>query len=184
MDKDIDQALMQRCRQGDRAAFSALVTRYQRPVYHAVYRILGNREDARDVTQTVFLKVAERVERYDPKYRFFSWLYRIAVNESIDAMRRNGRERTLQESDEESAPEADGPEQRLDQQQQARRIESALRMLKPDDRVVISLRHFADCSYQDIAQILAIDEKTVKSRLFDARRRLAQRLHDLRIPSS
>ncbi len=181
MDRDPDQVLVERCRNGDRAAFSALVVRYQRQVYHAVYRMLGDREDARDATQVVFMKVAERLDRYDPKYRFFSWIYRIAINESIDAMRRNGREEALDDATMESTTDGDDPEQQLDDAQRAEQIHRALQALRPDDRAVLTLRHFAECSYEDMGRILGLEEKTVKSRLFEARRRLGQRLQDLRI---
>ena len=85
-----DQALVERCRSGDRAAFTELVIRYQRPIYNAAFWMLRKAEDASDVTQEVFLKVAERLDEYDPQYKFFSWIYRIAVNESLNLLRRNG----------------------------------------------------------------------------------------------
>ena len=84
MNEPDDIALMERCRNGDRQAFETLVVRYQKPVYNAAYRMLHNTEDARDVTQTVFLKVFENLDKYDPSHRFFSWIYRIALNESIN----------------------------------------------------------------------------------------------------
>ena len=87
VDNETDQALLERYRRGDRAAFTELVVRYQRPVYNAAFWMLRRAEDASDVTQTVFLKVAERLDEYDPKYKFFSWIYRIAVNEYRGAQR-------------------------------------------------------------------------------------------------
>ena len=80
MDSEGDEFLVERCRHGDREAFAALVVRYQRPVYNAAWWVLRNAEDASDVAQSVFLKVAERLGDYDPQHRFFSWIYRIAVN--------------------------------------------------------------------------------------------------------
>ena len=76
-------------------AFTELVIRYQRPIYNAAFWVLRRAEDANDVTQIVFLKVAEQLDDYDPKYRFFSWIYRIAVNESLNMLRRNRREDAL-----------------------------------------------------------------------------------------
>ncbi len=181
MDRDPDQVLVERCRNGDRAAFSALVVRYQRQVFHAAYRMLGDREDARDATQVVFMKVAERLDRYDPKYRFFSWIYRIAINESIDAIRRSGRQEGVDDAEMDEVADGDDPEQRLDEAQRAERIQQALQALRPEDRAVLTLRHFAECSYEDMGRILGLEEKTVKSRLFEARRRLGKRLQDLRI---
>ena len=146
---------------GDREAFATLVVRYQRPIYNAAWWVLRNAEDASDVAQSVFLKVAERLDDYDPQYRFFSWIYRIAVNESLSMLRRNGHEEPL--DDELSA-----------------RIRSAVMSMATNDRTVLMLRHFSELSYLEIGQILDLDEKTVKSRLFEARQRLRSLLPDLR----
>ena len=84
MDNDVDQALVERFRKsGDREAFTSLMVRYQRPIYNAAFWILKSADDARDVAQHVFLKVAEHLDEYDSQHRFFSWIYRIAVNESL-----------------------------------------------------------------------------------------------------
>src|SRR4051794_34379795 len=86
--EDPDAALVVRWRSGDRKAFAEVVLRYQRPVYNAAFWIVRNREDARDVTQTVFLRMDEHLDDYDARYRFFSWMYRIAVNEALNVVRR------------------------------------------------------------------------------------------------
>lgn len=179
MDKDDDQGLVRGCRQGDKAALASLVRRYHRPVYNAAFRVLGNAEDAADTTQSVFLKVAERIDDYDPRFRFFSWIYRIAMNESIDLLRRNGREEPLADGDEHHGTGGD-PEAQLGSAQVSRRIQAALMRMKGEDRVVIALRHFSELSYREIGQVLDLDEKTVKSRLFEARSRLRTMLRDLR----
>jgi RNA polymerase sigma-70 factor, ECF subfamily len=180
VDKDDDQALVERFRGGDRAAFTILVVRYQRPVYNAAYRVTGSAEDAKEITQDVFLKVAERLDEYDPKYKFFSWIYRIAVNESLNVRRRNGREQQIDEDVDVPGAESANPEWQLAEAQRSRRIQGALMGMKMDDRVVLTLRHFSECSYRDIGYILGVDEKTVKSRLFEARQRLRALLEDLR----
>ncbi len=180
MDNDTDQALLERYRNGDRAAFTELVIRYQRPIYNAAFWVLRRAEDANDVTQIVFLKVAEQLDEYDPKYRFFSWIYRIAVNESLNMLRRNGREDALDDEVELPGTESSNPEWQLSEAQLARRIRGALMSMTTNDRMVLALRHFSDCSYQEIAEILDLNEKTVKSRLYEARHRLADLLKDLR----
>jgi RNA polymerase sigma-70 factor (ECF subfamily) len=179
VDNDPDLALVERCRNGDWAAFTELVVRYQRPVYNAALWVLRKPEDANDIAQIVFLKVAEHLDEYDPQYKFFSWIYRIAVNESLNLLRRNGREEALDEEIDLPGSESAEPERQASAAQVASRIRSALMKMSPNDRVVLTLRHFSECSYEEIGQILDLDPKTVKSRLFEARQRLRELLSDL-----
>jgi RNA polymerase sigma-70 factor (ECF subfamily) len=176
---EADGALLARYRKGDRDAFAELVVRYQRPLYNAALWIVRKPEDASDVTQIVFLRVAERLDEYDPKHKFFSWIYRIAVNESLNLLRRTGREDELDEETDFAASEGANPEWRLAQEQRSRRIKAAMLRLKANDRMVLMLRHFSEFGYEEIAQILDIDVKTVKSRLYEARQRLRELLGDL-----
>ena len=178
MDNDPDRPLVERWRRGDRAAFTELVIRYQRPIYNAAFWVLRRAEDANDVTQSVFLKVAERLDDYDPQYRFFSWIYRIAVNESLNLLRRSGREEGLDE-DAEIPDGVAGPERRFEDDERARLLHRALKKMSVGDRTVITLRHFSELSYQEIAEVTGVDEKTVKSRLFEARQRLRALLPEL-----
>ena len=181
MESDDDAQLLQRFRQGERQALAELVLRYQGPIYNAAFWILRKAEDASDVTQTVFLKVVERLDDYDPQYKFFSWIYRIAVNESLNLLRRRGHEDELDDDTEIEGPATGCPEWQLGERERSRRLKEALMSLATNDRVVLTLRHFSECSYQEIAQVLEIDEKTVKSRLFDARHRLRALLDDLKV---
>ena len=181
MSKDADdESLVERYRDGDRAAFAALVRKYQRPIYNAAYRVLGREEDASDITQAVFLKVAERLDQYDARYKFFSWIYRIAVNESLNLLRENGREAPLEDEEEIPGLENAQPEEIVSDAQVSDRIQKGLMRLRVSDRMVLTLRHFGDCSYQEMADIMGLDVKTVKSRLYEARLRLRTELADLR----
>lgn len=180
MIEDPDRAMVQRCRNGDREALGGLVTRYQRPLYNAAYRILGNAEDAADVTQAVYLRIVAQLDDYDPSHKFFSWIYRIAVNESLNLLRRNGREEPLEEDAEWPDGESADPQWRAQEAQTSRRIQRALMAMTAEHRMVVTLRHFSDCSYREIGWILGLEEKTVKSRLFEARQRLRELLGDLR----
>lgn len=176
---DDDHRLLERFRLGDARAFRELVVRYQRPVYNAAWWILRNAEDARDVAQTVFMRVAERAGEYDPSHRFFSWIYRIAVNEALNQQRREGREEALDEdADVADGDEAD-PQHHYEEGERSRLLRAALMKLSVTDRTVITLRHFSELSYREIGEVLDIDEKTVKSRLFDARQRLRALLPEL-----
>lgn len=180
VDNDPDLALVERSRKGDWAAFTELVVRYQRPIYNAAFWVLRNPDDASDVTQTVFLKVAERLDDYDPQHRFFSWIYRIAVNESLNVLRRNGRDEALDDDAELPGADSANPEWQASEAQQSLRVRRTLLSMSPNDRMVLALRHFSECSYAEIAHILDLDEKTVKSRLFEARHRLRSLLQDFR----
>jgi RNA polymerase sigma-70 factor, ECF subfamily len=179
VDEDADRALVERFLQGDREAFTDLVVRYQRPIYNAAFWVLRSVEDAQDVAQIVFLRVAERLDEYDGQHKFFSWIYRIAVNESLNLLRRQGREEALDDDIDIADGDGANPEWQLSNAQLSGRIRNALMRLPTNDRVVLMLRHFSECSYHEIAQILEIDEKTVKSRLFEARGRLRKLLADL-----
>ncbi len=184
VDNDVDQALVARYRDGDKDAFAELVVRYQRPIYNAAFWILRSADDARDVAQDVFLRVAEHVDEFDGQHRFFSWIYRIAVNEALNLLRRNGHEEWLDDEIDLAGADTANPESIAGDAERSRHIRRALMNLSHKDRTVIVLRHFSECSYQEIADILEIDEKTVKSRLFEARHRLRDALKDYRPASA
>lgn len=175
MSKTDDTRLIERCRSGDRKAFEALLMQYERPVFNAAYRMLNNRDDAQDITQSVFLKVFENFDQYDPSRRFFSWIYRITLNESINWKSKTNR---LTPLDIETADEGKGPEQQLDTEQASQSVQAALMTLTSDYRSVVVLKHFLGCSYTEISQVLDIPEKTVKSRLYSARQQLKDALAD------
>ena len=171
-----DRALVGRYLNGHSDAASALVDRYQQRLFNVALRMLGNMQDAEDVTQTVFQNAFLKLDTYDPKYRFFSWIYRMTVNESLNALKRRKPVVTLE--DELPIP-AHGMDAAADRRTEAEnRVETALKALKPDDRAVVVLRHFASFSYQEIAEVLEIPVQTVKSRLFTARERLRLNLRE------
>jgi RNA polymerase sigma-70 factor (ECF subfamily) len=165
-----DASLVEECLRGDREALGVLLRRYEGPVYNAVFRMLRDPDDARDVTQTVCLKVMENLESYDSRFKFYSWLYRIAINESLNWLKRSGRGAGHVEA--EVADDRPGPESAVDQLGVNHHVQAGLAELPAGDRAVIVLKYFLDCSYEDIAGILDIPVKTVKSRLFSARQRL------------
>lgn len=173
MGKNRDQALIERCQRGDRRALEELLEKYQRPVYNAAFRMLGNPQDASDITQAVFLKVFEHLGSYDPNYKFFSWIYRIAINESINQFKRARREAQLDESEPSAAR---GPLEEAAMDANSRRVQGALMTLQEDYRMVVVLRHFTELSYREISEVLHIPEMTVKSRLYTARQQLKEHL--------
>ena len=169
MNEESDGTLVRRTCSGEPRAFEALVRRHEKTVYNAALHMLHDREEARDVTQTVFLKVYEHLAEYDPSHKFYSWIYRIALNESIKSLQRRKPTTVL---DFETPDGAAGPERVFDQVQLSDGMAAAIMTLRPEYRAVIVLRHFMECSYEDMAAILELPEKTVKSRLFSARQLL------------
>jgi len=172
-----EQALVDRLQLGERKAFDELMRKYQAPVYHVAYRMLGNVTEAADATQNVFFKVFEHLADYDSKHRLFSWIYRIAMNESLDQLQRRQRATFVDGALDEAAcgPE-EGPEASLDAVHLHDDVQAALMELQQDYRAAIVLRHFSECSYAQMAEILHVPEKTVKSRLYSARQVLRGKL--------
>ncbi len=164
-----DNELVRGCIDGDERAFEILLLRYQAPVFNAVLRMVRQREEAADLTQTAFVKAYEQLRHFDPAHKFFSWLYRIAINEAINHLKRRGKLEPL-EGDWTSAGRS--PEEALVGADLSRHVQEALMRVSSDHRAVLVLRHFEGCSYDEIAQILGVPEKTVKSRLFSARQQL------------
>ena len=173
MSKPDDTKLIEQCIEGDRQAFETLLIQYEKPVFNAAYRMLNNREDASDVTQTVFLKVFENFDSFDPSRRFFSWIYRITLNESINWL---GKQKRLEPLQHETADDGKSPEQEVDSAQLSADVQAALMTIGTDYRAVVILKHFLGCSYMEISEVLEIPEKTVKSRLYSARQMLKDAL--------
>lgn len=173
MNRDQEIRLVTDCQRGDRQALDLLVKQYQRPVYNAAYRMLGNADEAADVTQATFLKALENIASFDKNFRFFSWIYRIALNESIDRIKKKQRFEPIGEM---PAAESDRPQEQAARAQTSDQVQAALMEIKEDLRSVLVLRYFSECSYQQIGEILDLPGKTVKSRLFSARQQLKNRL--------
>ena len=167
MDKEHEEALVRDCQKGDRRAFDALVRKFEKPVYNAAFRMLGNPDDAADVTQTTFLKLFRNLNRYNPQFRLFSWIYRIAINESIHQLNLRKPREPLREM-----PDTDTSEETAVRDELRREIQVVLMELQEDHRAVLVLRYFGECSYDEMGEILQLPEKTVKSRLYTARHQL------------
>lgn len=157
----------------DRDAFEAIVEEYVKPVFNIAYRMVNDYEDAMDITQTTFMKAYERRGSYDPRYKVFSWLYRIAINESLNHLQKRKRESSLTH---ELADRRLTPEQSVIRNETTGIVQNAIMDLGLDHRMVIVLKHFQHFSYREISQILDIPEKKVKSRLFSARQLLKEKL--------
>lgn len=151
----------------------ALVRQYEKPVFNAAFRMLGNRDEAADVTQTVFLRVFEKLDQFDARHRLFSWIYRITINESIDQLKKRKRQEPLPDA---ATTNPDGPQDAAVASELRNEVQVVLMELSDDQRAVITLRYFSECSYREIGDILRLPEKTVKSRLFAARQSMKTHL--------
>jgi RNA polymerase sigma-70 factor (ECF subfamily) len=169
MTRDRDVMLVNACLSGDTTAFGALVDAYESKLYNVALRITGSRDDAMDVTQNAFVKAYEKLHTFDPSYRFFSWIYRITVNEALNLCRRRRDPMALDSDPVASAP---SPEQSSHQAEVSRTVHRALGELGPEQRALLVLKHLEGFSYREIAAVLGTTEKRVKSRLFTARRKL------------
>ncbi len=174
-----DAALIADCLLGNEAAFEQIVERYQRPIFNIALRMVHDFEDARDIAQGVFVKAYENLGSYDPRFRLFSWLYRMAVNESINFLK---GKRSRQEAARRLFFDHGNPVQPSQgEEDRTETLEKALMALTPDQRIVVIMKHLSGRSYRDLSEILDIPEKRVKSRLYEARRRLREILTSQRI---
>jgi RNA polymerase sigma-70 factor (ECF subfamily) len=134
--------------------------------------MLGDYEDAKDATQNTFVKVFEKLKTYESRYRFFSWMYRILLNECLNV--RRARHPADELSPEE--PSRGGSPDSVEAAERRRDVRRALLSLPVHYREVIVLRHFAQMSYEEISEVVGVPEKTVKSRLHTARQQLTREL--------
>jgi RNA polymerase sigma-70 factor, ECF subfamily len=174
LDQSIDDgAAVKRCLNGEPAAFEVLVGRYQHIMFNVALRMLGDYEDARDAAQNTFVKAYEKLGTYDPERRFFSWIYRILMNECLNLRRRPGTE---QLGDTEGEVSDSSDVDAVEAAERKRDVRQAILALSPAYREVIVLRHFAALSYEQMSEAIGVPTKTVKSRLHTARQQLASEL--------
>ena len=169
-----DNELVQRTLAGEQDAFEGLVRRYEERAWWAAYHMLGDGEEARDVAQEAFLRAYKALARFDFGMSFYTWLYRIVVNLSIDAMRKRGRLRPVSLDDIPGglpAPaQGDAPGQRIEHEETAKRVRLVLAKLPEKYRTVMTLRELDGLSCKEIASIVKSTHATVRWRLHIARR--------------
>lgn len=168
VDADDDVVLVERCLGGDLDAFRPLVERYQRVLFGVAARMLGSEDEAADASQNAFVRGYQKLGTYDRSHKFFSWLYRILVNECLNVRRARRVQVPLGVSL--SAP--DDTHRTAERAEIRAAVQSALLRLPAANREVVVLRHFAGLSYHEIAETLDVPEKTIKSRLYEARQQL------------
>lgn len=177
--------LVGRAQAGDRGAFETLYQKHLRRIYNLVYRLVG-RDDAEEVTQEVFYQVYRTLGSFENRSSFYTWVYRIATNVSLQHAKKQARHR--RESPIDDIPEGSvaatshraGPEREAEQRALYRELERALERLPPNQRTVLVLGPIQGHNYEQMAQILGTNEEVVKGRLHRARENLRQMVGGLR----
>ncbi len=174
-----EQIWLEQAIAGDQAAFSRLIQAYQGPVFNLAYRMLNNAGEAEEAAQEVFIRAYTRLYSYDPNRKFSTWILSITSNYCIDILRK--RRAILLSIDEPLPPHpalrvegAKGPEARMLQSEQQRLVQTLLAELPDEYRETVVLRYWYDMSYEEIAETMQTTVSAIKSRLFRARRQLAQ----------
>lgn len=162
-----DHELVREVMNGSLSSFEDLIERYQKTIFNLVAVLVGDQEDAKDITQDIFVKAFEKMDTFNFKYKFFSWLYRIAINESLTWKRRNPRMSSLHETEFTSIPanQSESPET-------GEYLKAGLSILPHNYQTLLILKYLCDLSYEEIAEISKISVKKVRSRLFIAREKL------------
>ena len=171
----VDTSLVIEAQSGNQEAFSRLVTRYSGRIYTAAYSFLRNMDDASDIVQEVFIRAYRNISSFDSVRPLYPWLYRIARNLCINKVK-NMNSRNVSLPEWELRARTDDPETRYMKQQEADAVLHAMKKLPEKFREIIELKHFQECSYQEIAEILDIPVGTVMSRLYNARMKLKDEL--------
>jgi RNA polymerase sigma-70 factor, ECF subfamily len=187
---DDELKLIAQCQAGDAEAFNELVNRYRNRAFAMIYNMVRNEQDAWDLAQDGFLKAWKSINRFRGQSSFFTWLYRILMNVTIDWMRRRQIEGGAEFDDAHAmrdiepaavtAPREElAPPERLSDKEIRARIDSAIAKLSDEHRVVITLREIEGLEYQEIADTVGCSIGTVMSRLFYARKKLQTLLKDV-----
>ena len=184
-----DPELVIRCQQGDTQAFDALVTKYRTRVHALIYNMVHNEQDAWDLAQDSFVKAWKSIDRFRGQASFYTWIYRIATNVTIDWVRKRKAQGGVEFDDalnvqaEPGSPTAPRPEaapaDKIAHAEIRGRIDAAIGKLSPEHRAVILMREIDGLSYEEIAESMDSSLGTVMSRLFYARKKLQSMLKDL-----
>ncbi|ANE55467.1 MULTISPECIES: RNA polymerase sigma factor RpoE [Methylomonas] len=186
--EDVDQSLVHRVQQGDKAAFDLLVLKYQHKIVHLVNRYVKDPSEAQDVAQDTFIKAYRALGDFRGESAFYTWLYRIAINTAKNYLLSRSRrhfdyEIDVQDAEQvENAPQLkdiETPEHQLMNEQIVAVIKSAIENLPEEMRIAITLREFEGMSYEEIAEAMDCPIGTVRSRIFRAREAIDQKLNPL-----
>ena len=188
-----DQEIVVLARQGREAAYRELIGRYQRPVFSLIYRLVRDREKSEDLAQDTFIKVLNALDRYDPTYKFSSWIFKIAHNTSLDHLRKKepqtlsleGSPHAETSSEQEASviqalSTEETPEDYAASRELGATLEVAIGKLRPEYRTAIIMCHVEGRPYEEIAETMGVPLGTVKTYIHRARNELKKELEHLR----
>lgn len=164
-----DFIIVSECLNGNGRSYEKIVDKYQKIIFRLANKFVRDFDDAEDITQSVFVKAYENLSKYNPKYKFFSWLYRITINEAINFEKRKKNTGAI---DENIRSLEQDPDKIYDNNVLNNNIIEALMCLDMIYRLPIVLKHFLDYSYSELSDLIGVPEKTIKSRLFTGRQLL------------
>lgn len=187
---DPDQPLVARAQQGDTRAFDDLVRKYTSKLYGLVYNMTSNRDDTADLLQDIFAKAYRSLKRFQGKSTFYTWIYSISVNMTLNFLKKRGRYTKLSLDDVDSGIQNDpdfievtasaNPLKDVNVHELQKRLNEAMMRLSEDHRTVVTLYDIQGLQHADISKILGVSEGTVRSRLFYAHRQLQNYLEEFR----
>lgn len=175
-----DVELVKLCQKGDTVAFERLFQMYRDRVYGVAYKMVNNQEDALDLTQEIFLKVYQKIDKFNFKSSFSTWLYRLAMNVCIDELRKRkpDTEYSIDDSLRQMSSDSDTPEEEAISNEREEILWKAINSLKEKERMIIILRDMEGLSYNEIAETLKCSLGRVKSRIHEARNKLKSVLQE------
>lgn len=176
---DEEPVWLEQARQGDKEAFGRLIEAYQSPVFNLAYRMLGNADEAEQAAQEAFIRAWTRLDSYDPAHKFSTWLLSITSNYCIDLLRKRRAQLLSLDGPLPAHPalmseRSDGPEAQAADNEREEMVQTLLKSLPTDYREAVVLRYWYDMSYDEIAEVMETTVSAIKSRLFRARRQLAE----------
>jgi len=171
-----DNELVMEVINGRSSSYGVLIERYQKTIFNIMLRLTGDYETSRDLTQDVFVKAYEKLGSFNFRYRFFSWIYRMAINEAINYNKKFSGKK----SDENVDAYIDKVAENADGNLKMSLIHAEISTLKMEYRILVVLKYFCDFSYTEISEVTKVPERKVRSRLFSARELLQQGLIEKR----
>jgi RNA polymerase sigma-70 factor (ECF subfamily) len=176
MDTDPDLQLVKLCQSGDNSAFEVLVTRHKDRIYKLIYRMIGDAGEVDDIAQDVFLKVYQKLNKFECRSRFSTWITKITVNQCINYLRSRRRAKLFSTALLRRKTLWVKPDSTIQRDEKCKKVYEAINSLPPKQKAVIVLHYFEDRSCEEIADVLGSSVGTVKSRLFHGRKKLKKLL--------